>query len=138
MNQTLILFPAFAMFFMTMGLLMRMGLARYRAASQQRVDFRYYQLYRDGEEPADLRKLSRHVQNHFEVPPLFYAGVLIAFVTGAVNLWTLGFAWAFVAARALHSFIHLGSNIVIRRFQAFGLGLFMLTGLWVSVLVALL
>ena len=47
-------------------------------------------------------------------------------------------AWGFVAARCVHSYIHLGSNDVSRRFFIYFLSLLFLTGLWGALLVSLL
>jgi hypothetical protein len=138
MDPRLILFPAVAMFFLTFGVILRLGLARYSAIQKGAVSIKFFRTYDDGEQPARLHLLARHVQNHFEVPPLFYAGVLMAFVAGAVSPASVALAWSFVAIRCLHSFIHLRSNNVSVRFFTFGASLLALAGLWVWVFVALL
>jgi hypothetical protein len=137
MNPQLILFPAIAMFLLTFGAILRLGLARYSAIQKGAVSIKFFRTYDEGDQPARLHLLSRHVQNHFEVPPLFYAGVLMAFAAGAVSPASVGFAWSFVAIRCLHTFIHLGSNNVSVRFFTFGASLVALAGLWGCVLVEL-
>lgn len=138
MTQELIFYPSIAMFALTAGVLVRMGIMRYRAVAAGEVDPRYYRLYTGAEEPLELRKLGRHVQNHFEVPPLFHLVVLMLYVTGQVNLLSLVLAWLFVALRALHSAIHLGRNVVPRRFASFIASGTVLAGLWLSFAVGLL
>jgi len=90
------------------------------------VDPKYYSLYL-GQEPEELRVISRHVINLLEVPPIFYIGAVIAFVTGQGGTILLALAWAYVALRLAHSAIHLGGNVVIWRFRVFVLSALVLT-----------
>jgi hypothetical protein len=113
-----ILYPVFAMFALTMAVGMRMGYTRYKAVNGKRADPKYYELYL-GEEPPDLRKLSRHYVNLLEIPPLFYVLCVIIYITGQTGNLLVGLAWLYVLLRLVHSFIHLGSNIVINRFRVF-------------------
>lgn len=138
MSPQLILFPAVAMFALTFGVILRLGWARYRAIRSGAVSIKFFRTYDEGDQPARLHLLSRHVQNHFEVPPLFYIGVLITFAVGAVTPVSLAFAWAFVAIRCLHSWIHLGSNDVSVRFMSFCASLVALAGLWCCALLGLI
>jgi len=138
MEPTAIVFPAIAMFFITFGMVARMAVLRVGAVRRGEISIRYYRLYDEGAEQGRLRQISRHVQNHFEVPPLFYFGLLFSFVTGSVGALSVAFAWLFVAARCVHSWIHLGSNDVSRRFFTFALSLVFLAGLWATLLVSLL
>ena len=69
-------------------------------------------------------------RNLFELPVLFYAGVLLAIQTDAGGHWLLGLAWAFVALRYLHSFIHCTYNRVMDRFKAYLLGGLALWAFW--------
>jgi hypothetical protein len=137
MDPRLILFPAIAMFSLTLGVILRLGLARYTAIQSGAVSIKFFRTFDEGDQPARLHLLARHVQNHFEVPPLFYAGVLVTFAAGAVSPLSLAFAWSFVAIRCLHTYIHLGSNNVSVRFFTFGASLIALAGLWGCVLAAL-
>ncbi len=138
MDPRLILFPAVAMFFLTFSVILRLGLARYLAIRSRAVSIKFFRTYDEGDQPARLHLLSRHVQNHFEVPPLFYVGVLLAFVAGAVSPASVVFAWSFFALRCLHTYIHLGSNNVSVRFFTFGASLIALGGLWGCLLVELI
>lgn len=136
----LILYPAFAMAFLTLSMILRMGLVRYSSVGRRDVSVKYYQLYEEthADRPDHLRKLERHVQNHFEVPPLFYVAVLIAFTTEHVTMPTVVLAWLFVAGRCIHSAIHLTYNNVLHRFSVFGATLFVLGLLWSVIFVSLL
>lgn len=137
MEPRLILYPSIAMFFLTLGLIFRLGLARYSAIKGGSVSIKFYRTYDEGDQPARLHLLGRHVQNHFEVPPLFHAGVLMAFVTGTTSPAALAFAWVYFALRCFHTTIHLGSNNVSVRFFTFGTSLLALAGLWICILVGI-
>lgn len=138
MEAQTILYPAIAMFFLTFGVLLYLGLSRFRAIHSGAVSMKYYRTYNEGEQPARLHLLGRHVQNHFEVPPLFHLGVLMAYVSETVTPTAVVLAWTFVALRCLHTCIHLGPNNVSVRFFTFGTSLLVLGGLWGSVLFGLI
>ena len=133
-----ILYPIFAMAALTLFCLLRLGQLRYLAVRRGEVDPRFFLLYRGYEEPERLALYSRHVVNHFETPTLFYVICVTAFVTNQVGPATLSMAWAYVALRYVHSFIHLGSNTVINRFRAFILSVAVLIALWATVLTSLM
>jgi hypothetical protein len=69
-------------------------------------------------------------RNLFEMPVLFYLALVVAAMTAQVTTPVLALAWAFVAARALHSFIHCTYNKVMHRFRAYALSAFVLLALW--------
>lgn len=138
MTSIEILYPAFAMFFLTMGCIALLGVSRYRAIHSKQVKVSFYRTYNEGTQPKRLHILSRHVQNHFEVPPLFYLGVLIAYMSKNDLSISLIFAWLFVGARVVHTAIHLGSNNVSIRFFTFGFSLICLLVLWCTNLYVLL
>lgn len=134
----LILYPVFAMVLLVAIVLMRMRSMRFGAVRRNEIRAHYYRAFQGEDEPEPLRVISRHFSNLFEMPVLFYAGVIIAYVTHQVTYWLVGCAWTFVALRYVHSWIHLTSNNVLARFSAFfasGLVLFMM---WASLLVQLL
>ena len=137
MNPIYLLYPAFAMFFFTLGCVIYLGFSRYRAIHAKQVGISFYRTYNEGSQPERLHLIGRHIQNHFEIPPLFYIGVIIAFITKNELIITAVFAWLFVGARVIHSIIHLGNNNVSYRFFVFGFSLLCLSGLWCSVLFGL-
>ena len=138
MNPNLIIYPAIAMFALTFGVMLIMAKSRYMAIKRREMSVRFYVTYDDGVEIPRLRVLTRHIQNHFEVPPLFYIGIVLVYVTGSVTVPAVAFAWGFVIARVVHSFVHLGRNNVQHRFFIFGLSLLCLAGVWISLLLSLL
>ncbi len=132
-----ILYPAFVMFSLTLTLLISLAYQRYRAIKAGAVNFRFYRTYNEGEQTPRLHLFGRHIQNHFEVPPLFYFAVALVYVTNSVSIVAIVFAWAFVFARYVHTAIHLGTNNISHRFLAFGTSLLCLLGLWLSLAFSL-
>jgi hypothetical protein len=113
-----IFYPVMLLIFHTLLVASFMAYQRYTAVMRREVDPDYYTVYQ-GEEPANLRKVSRHVINLLEFPPVFYVGAIIAYVTGQTGSLLLALAWAYVGLRLVHTFIHLGKNVVIVRFKVF-------------------
>ncbi|MDO5652979.1 MAG: MAPEG family protein [Brachymonas sp.] len=69
--------------------------------------------------PANINSASNNLKNLFELPVLFYALCGLLFAMQKVDAAFLYAAWAFVALRAVHSFIHCTVNIVKFRFAAY-------------------
>jgi hypothetical protein len=136
MDSSAIIFPAVAMFMLTASVIAYTGGSRLAAIRRCDVSIRYYRRYNEGEQTPRLQVIGRHLQNHFEVPPLFYIAVLFIYVTGSVTPLAVGLAWLYFASRCVHSFIHLGSNNVTHRFIAFALSGVILTGLWILLLLS--
>ena len=127
-----ILYPVFAMFALTAFALFRLGIMRLMAVKKRDIDIRFFKTYRDYEEPEKLRIASRHLVNLFEVPMLFYVVVILILVTEQASAMLVGLAWAYVAARYLHTFIHLTSNKVLVRFRVFIFSFLLLLVMWVT------
>ncbi len=133
-----VLYPVFAMAALTFFCVFRMGLLRFSAVRRGEIDGRFFRLYKDYEEPEDLRVLSRHVVNLHEAPVLFYAVSIIAYVTESTSTLLLILAWTYVALRYTHSYVHLTANKVLHRFRLFATSHLVLLVLWILVLVGLL
>lgn len=136
MDASEIIFPAVAMFMLTLSVVAYTGASRLAAIRRGDVSIRYYRRYNEGEQTPRLQVIGRHLQNHFEVPPLFYIATLFLYVTGSVTPVAVALAWLYFASRCVHSFIHLGSNNVTHRFIAFAASGLILAGLWILLLVA--
>ena len=77
-------------------------------------------------------------RNLFEIPVLFYA-LCAALATGStVSPGFVYAAWAFVALRAVHSYVHLTYNQVTHRFAAYALSTLIVFVMWVAFGVQLL
>lgn len=118
-------YPALLLMLHTLLVAAYLGYRRYTAIGRGDAPPEYYEAYL-GEEPRELRIIARHFSNLLEAPIIFYALTLIAFVTQLTGVLLLVLAWAYVGLRLLHSYVHLGSNAVVRRFTAFGLSMLVL------------
>jgi hypothetical protein len=115
-----------------------MGRMRIAAVKKGELSIKFFRAYADGNEPERLRVISRHYVNLFEMPVLFYAGVILVYITHQVTYWMIGCAWAYVAFRYLHSYVHLTSNNVMVRFSLYFASAFVLTVMWSTLLAALI
>jgi hypothetical protein len=138
LSRAQILYPVFAMFYLVAFVLVRMARMRFGAVQRREMDPRFYRTYDEGQEPAHMRVVTRHFINLFEMPVLFYVAVILTYVTDQVTYWMVGCAWAYVAVRYLHSWVHLGSNDVLTRFRIYGASALVLAVMWTTLLVQLL
>ena len=125
------------MFLLVAIVLLRMRSMRFGAVRRKEISVEYYRAYPEGQEPEALRVLARHFANLFEVPILFYVGVLMTYVTHQVTWFLIGCAWAYVLMRYLHSWVHLGTNDVRVRFALYFSSGFVLSVMWATLLVRL-
>lgn len=133
-----ILIPALLLGIYTMVFFFVLGLKRRAAVLAGEVEPKYYRAFAGGEETPRLHIMGRHLANLLEAPMLFYVGVLMLYVSGHTGALFVGLAWAFVGLRAVHAWIHLGSNYVLHRFVVFGLSMLVLLAMWTGLLVSLL
>jgi hypothetical protein len=125
-----ILWPAFALFALTMSVVFRLATLRWRAVRGRKVDPRFYKIYRGDGEPEEVAVVSRHLINLYEAPTLFYAGTAIAFAAGLSGTPLVAIGWTYVGLRLAHSSIHLGTNDVLWRFRIFAASWLTLVAFW--------
>jgi hypothetical protein len=125
-----VVWPAFALFALTMFQVARLARLRFAAARAGRVDPRYYKVFRGEGEPPELAAVSRNVINLYEMPTLFYAGTAIAIAAGQSSAILAVLGWTYFALRCLHTAIHVTSNKVLWRFRAFGASWLVLIAYW--------
>lgn len=131
MPSLALFWPALVLFLWTQGVVFRLATLRFRAVREKRVDPRYYKVLRGEQpEPEDVAVVARNLANLHEAPTLFYAGIAIALAIGAGGMVLVATAWLYVAARIVHSAIHLTVNRVIWRFRAFAASWFVLLAFW--------
>ncbi|MCJ2179335.1 MAPEG family protein [Novosphingobium album (ex Hu et al. 2023)] len=135
-NQTLVLLPMLAVVALTFVAFIKMAVAR-AAAVKGGHDPAFYRAHLGAPEPEAATAAARHWDNLFELPTLFYAGCLTAFVLGAVGTWTLVFAWGFALCRLAQSVIHMTSNNPGPRGLAFSLGAVFMLALWLDVALSI-
>jgi len=87
--------------------------------------------------PERARQASNAFDNQFQLPVLFYVACLVALAFGA-TLFELVLAALFVLSRTIHAAIHITTNHVMRRFQAYVAGFAVLSVFWGELLVRLL
>src|ERR1700741_1668187 len=68
--------------------------------------------------------------NQFELPVLFYALTILAWITHHADRIFVVMAWIFVISRLLHAIIHTTSNVVAQRGLVFAVGAVVLTAMW--------
>lgn len=103
---------------------------RIGALKSRQVGMAFYTSYRDGQEPEQVAVATRHYTNLYETPVLFYLGCLVAGLLGPVGPFTLLAAWGFAGLRIVQSLVHLTSNNVRWRANAFWASCLMLFTLW--------
>jgi len=128
-----ILYPLLAqglLIFIVTGVLMRRRLKAY-AAGETKGE--YFKLLTGGEgEPPHVVVAQRSFLNQFELPVLFFVVCLAAQVFGKAGSVMIALAWAYVALRAVHTYIHLTSNAVLWRFRVFALSTLVLVSMWIN------
>lgn len=125
----LLLLPAFVHVGLVFILVARVGRGRVKAARGGKVRIKDVAL--DGSKwPDDLRKLANNYENQFELPVLYYAALALLLATGFADTVAIVLSWGFVFTRIIHSLVHTGGNVVIRRFYAFIAGLACLALMW--------
>lgn len=135
MNDFRLVYPMFAMVLLTATVLVILFRSRVRAVRTNKVSIKYFRIYQGETEPEETAKPARHFANLFEAPVLFYAACVTAMLTQDTGLAALTLAWSYVAARVLHTYIHLGANRVRHRLRAYFAGWLVLMALWIHIVV---
>jgi hypothetical protein len=130
-NQAAIFVPMLVVVALTFVAFVHLAIARGKAAGQMPPE--YYRAHIGDPEPEAARAAVRHYGNLLELPTLFYAACLTAFVLSAVDMWTLIFAWSYTALRLMQSAVHMSYNNPMHRGLAFMAGALALLALWVNV-----
>ncbi len=125
-----ILLPPTAMAFLTGFVWLRLGSDRLGELRSRRIHPQQVATSKQAGETLQNVQSADHFRNLFEVPVLFYAVCGFLAITKLTTLFLLACAWGYVALRALHTYIHLSSNKVVRRFQAFVASTIVLYVMW--------
>lgn len=131
-----LIYPMAAMVLLTAVILVLMFRARVAAVRSGLIEIDYFRLHQGAREPEQSFVYARHFINLFEAPTLFYAGCLAGMVAGVATPVLAVLAWIYVAIRALHAYIHLGSNRLRYRRNAYALGWLTLLVMWGYLVVA--
>src|ERR1700693_2615657 len=137
MSVQAILAPLFVLVALTFALLCWMGSARVAAVRGGEVRVKDIALGQPSWPPR-VQQLSNCFHNQLQLPMLFYVLTILAFLFKKADLLFVLMAWVFVVLRILHAVIHVTSNHVGRRFQAFAAGAIVLLLMWIVFAVRIL
>lgn len=130
MQQSLIFQPVLVLVALTLVMYARLVFARMAAVKNKQVSAKYYRLLQGDTQPDKVAAMDRNIVNLFELPVLFYAAALVAYVTASVDAWLLALAWLFALSRVAHSVVHTTSNQVMQRLKLFVVGYLALIAIW--------
>ena len=125
-----ILLPPTALVLLTGFVWLRLGSDRLSELRTRRIHPQQVATSKQMGEALQNVQSADHFRNLFEVPVLFYALCAFLAVTKLTTLFLLACAWGYVVLRAAHAYIHLTSNKVVRRFQAFVASTLVLYVMW--------
>ena len=125
-----ILLPPTALAFMTGFVWLRLGSDRLGELRARRIHPQQVATSKQMSEALQNVQSADHFRNLFEVPVLFYALCAFIAVTQLTTLLLLACAWGYVVLRAVHTYVHLTSNKVVRRFQVFVASTIVLYVMW--------
>jgi hypothetical protein len=123
MSTLAILAPLLAMAAITFVLMFGMVLTRRRAVMDKKTDPKDL-LVRGGKNPwpPQAAQFGDAYSNSFELPAVFYALVIVAFITKQADTIFVALSWAFVLCRAVQAYVHTTSNTRKYRSYAFRAG----------------
>src|SRR5689334_15673456 len=132
-----ILAPLFVMVALTFALLVWMGAVRVAAVRRGEVRVRDISLGQSNWPPR-VQQISNCYHNQFQLPVLYYVLTILALFLRKADFLFVVMAWIFVLLRIVHAAIHVTSNHVGHRFQAFAAGAVVLLLMWVVFAVRIL
>ena len=128
MSNTAIFWPLIVQTALIYTIYVIMSRRRLAAVKRGEVDasaFRVPQV-----EPESSSTVVRNLVNQFELPFLFYVVCVVLYMVNGVNDATIVLAWAFVASRIAHSWVHITTNRVRQRRPLFIVGFLINGALW--------
>ena len=129
-SATAILWPAVAMAGLTFLVWIRLYHLRLGEIARKRIDAQALASSAEAGRLLVDTRASDNFRNLFEVPVLFYAGVLLAAQAGIDDRALLTLAWSFVGLRVVHSAVQCTLNHVMTRFAAYALATLVLMAFW--------
>lgn len=128
-----ILISTVALYYLFLIILMfYMFTARTKAVKEGRVSFKLFKSY-STKAPDDLVILQNNYNNHFQIPMFFTVACAISLSQNTVTTLTVFLAIFFVLTRAIHSYIHLGSNKLMYRACSFFSGVIIVAVLYLEI-----
>jgi hypothetical protein len=108
-----------------------LGLRRQAMVKAAKIILSQFRENHAANEPAESLVVRNSIANQFELPLLFHACCILLYVAEADNLIALVLAWAFVASRYAHAFVHVTTNNLRYRSPLFALGYVILAAMWI-------
>jgi hypothetical protein len=130
MSVEAILLPVFVLVALTFVLLFMTGRARVASVRRGETKVRDIALGQTNW-PERITQIGNSYNSQFQLPILFYVLVILAYVLRKADLLFVVLSWVFVATRLAHAYIHVTSNRVSWRFNAFALGYAVLAVMWI-------
>jgi hypothetical protein len=125
-----ILLPPTALVVLTGFVWLRLGSDRLGEMRSRRIHPQQVATSKQMGETMQNVRSADNFRNLFEVPVLFYALCAFLAITRLTTLLLLACAWGYVLLRAAHTYVHLTSNKVVRRFQVFVASTIVLYVMW--------
>lgn len=138
MNVSSIFLPAVVMVFLSFFVLFRTAYTRVNESRVKRIHPQAVATSAQAAARFEDTRAADNFRNLFELPVLFYVGLLVAHASGQTGVLVLALAWTFVVLRVLHSAIQCSYNKVMHRFVVFLLGALVLLIFWAVLAVGLL
>ena len=125
-----ILLPPTALVLLTGFVWLRLGSDRLGEMRSRRIHPQQVATSKQMSETMQNVQSADHFRNLFEMPVMFYALCAFLAITRLTTLLLLACAWGYVVLRAAHTYVHLTSNKVVRRFQVFVASTIVLYAMW--------
>ena len=132
------IYPVFIMVLLTLAIGVVAFFSRVNSVKSRQIKPQAYKLMDAENYPESVIKSTRCFNNQFEVPVLFYVGCLSYLILEVSSTVGLSFAWAFVGLRIVHAYIHLTYNHLLHRIIAFWSAIFMVLGLWLTLMIGMM
>ncbi len=131
------IYPMGAMVFYVFILGLCNFIVRSKAIRAKKLSLGYFKTHdlKSYDAPENIVRFGRHFDNQFQVPVLFMFTLLAAGMYTPTDKAVFGLSWIFLLTRIIHSWIHLGSNNVLRRAQAYLAGWIVLMLMWVVIII---
>jgi len=137
MSVSSLLLPVFVQIALTFAIMFRMAVLRRRALSSGAVKEHEIALRQPAWPPRALQ-VANSFHNQLELPMLFYVLVAFILITSTNSVIFVVLAWVFVLSRIVHAYIHTGTNEVVPRSMALGVGAIALVAMWAIFAVRIL
>ncbi|MCF6343655.1 MAG: MAPEG family protein [Devosiaceae bacterium] len=117
---------------LTFVLMFCMGISRISSLKNKQVKFSEIALSTDAY-PKKARQIANAFANQFQMPLIFYFGVVLSLVYGTVSSLEIILAYSFVALRYIHVFIHTTNNNLVWRLNIYFVGVLVLIAYLVAI-----